>query len=52
MLTVHGNLIAGAGLSGGVVLDNGLAVAHTEGHKGVGVDGPSTGLVVVGDGLD
>lgn len=52
VLTVHGDLVTGAGLSGGVVLDDGLAVALTERHEGVGVDGPLVGVVVVRDGLD
>lgn len=49
---MHGDLITSVSLSGGVVLDDGLAVALTEGNKGVGVDGPGVGLVVVRDGLD
>lgn len=49
---MHGNLVTGASLSGGVVLDDGLAVALTEGHESVGVDGPLVGVVVVRDGLD
>lgn len=52
VLTVHGDLVTGAGLSGGVVLDDGLAVALTEGHESVGVDGPLVRVVVVRDGLD
>lgn len=52
VLTVHGDLITSASLSGGVVLDDGLAVALTEGHESVGVDGPLVGVVVVRDGLD
>lgn len=47
VLTVHGDLVTSAGLSGGVVLDDGLAVALTEGDEGVGVDGPLVGVPVV-----